>query len=115
MLSSSVSGILMNQRTKTGPDIHKISQRDHLQTFAVTAKPDNKGPRAGALKPADTQNATAIGTYNRLYMSCIVAGPVAKHGLPKKPCKNRRNNNPPRSLTKAVGTDSITNKANVTI
>src|ERR1700761_3701460 len=53
MLSSSVSGILMNQRTKTGPAIHKISQRDHRQPSAVTANPDIRGPRAGALKPAD--------------------------------------------------------------
>src|ERR1700722_12065307 len=45
MLSSRVSGMLINQRTKTGPDIHRISHSDHRQPLAVTAKPDNRGPR----------------------------------------------------------------------
>lgn len=48
-------------------------------------------------------------------MSCMVAGPVARHGDPKKPCRNRRNKRPPRLSTSAVGTDRMTNRANVTM
>ncbi len=47
MLGVEVSGTRRNMRTKTGPAIQRISQSDHRQPFAVTAKPDNRGPRAG--------------------------------------------------------------------
>lgn len=113
ILPSRVSGIMAKNTKKTGPESHNISHNDHRQFSAATAKPDSKGPRAGAQKAADTQNAMAIGTYSILHMSCIVAPPVAKHGLPKNPCKNRSTSKPPKLSTKAVGSDSITNMANV--
>jgi hypothetical protein len=106
--------MMIKKTNKTRPDNHNISHSDHRQLSAGTAKPDKKGPRAGAQKAADTQNAMAMGTYSILHKSCIVAPPVAKHGLPKKPCKNRRNDKPPKLLTKTVGTDRITKSAKVT-
>ena len=36
-----------NMRTKTGPAIQRISQRDQRHPLAVTAKPERRGPRAG--------------------------------------------------------------------
>lgn len=50
-----VSGTRRNMRTKTGPAIQRISQSDQRQPFAVTAKPDSRGPRAGPQYAAETQ------------------------------------------------------------
>lgn len=47
MLGVEVSGTRRNMRIKTGPAIQRISQSDQRQPLAVTAKPDNRGPRAG--------------------------------------------------------------------
>lgn len=47
MLGVEVSGTRRNMRTKTGPAIQRISQSDQRQPFAMTAKPDNRGPKAG--------------------------------------------------------------------
>lgn len=47
MFGVEVSGTRRNMATKTGPAIQRISQSDQRQPFAVTAKPENRGPRAG--------------------------------------------------------------------
>lgn len=47
MLGVEVSGTRRNMRTKTGPAIQRISHKDQRQPFAVTAKPERRGPRAG--------------------------------------------------------------------
>lgn len=54
MFEADVSGKVMNMRTKTGPAIHSVSQKDHRQPFATTEKPERTGPRAGAQKAAAT-------------------------------------------------------------
>src|SRR6266498_3793482 len=46
-------------------------------------------------------------------MSCMVAPPFARQGLPKNPWRNRRTRSPPRLSTRAVGTARITYMANV--
>ena len=43
------------------------------------------------------------------------APPVARQGLPKKPCKNRSTSRPPILFTSAAGTQRITKSAMVTI
>jgi hypothetical protein len=55
MFEAEVSGKVMNMRTKTGPAIQSVSQRDQRQFLATTEKPDRTGPRAGAQKAAATQ------------------------------------------------------------
>lgn len=48
-------------------------------------------------------------------MSCIVAPPVARQGLPKKPVKNLKNSSPPMLSANAVGTHRITKMAKLTM
>ena len=47
MLGVEVSGTRRNMRTKTGPAIQRISQSDQRQPLAITANPENRGPKAG--------------------------------------------------------------------
>ena len=47
MLGVEVSGTHKNMRTNTGPASQRISHRDQRHPFAVTAKPERRGPRAG--------------------------------------------------------------------
>ena len=59
ILGVEVSGTRENMRTKTGPAIQRISQSDQRQPFAMTAKPDKRGPRAGPQYAALTQTVRA--------------------------------------------------------
>jgi hypothetical protein len=75
IFEAEVSGRQKKKRMKTGPAAQSISQSDHRQlrkcisrvwtiqvkntySLATTANPESIGPRAGAAKDADTQNAT---------------------------------------------------------
>ena len=71
MLLADVSGRQKNHMTKTGPASQKISQSDHRQFSATTAKPDSMGPKAGAAKTADTHTDTEKGRYRREYWKCV--------------------------------------------
>ena len=98
---------------KIGPASHRISQSDQRQPFAVTAKPDKRGPREGPQYAAATQNVIAYGSLSREYMSCIVAPELARQGEPKKPCRKRRTSKPAKLSTRAVGSDRMTKMKNV--
>lgn len=111
ILGVDVSGSNMNITKKIGPAAHRISHNDHLQPFAVTANPDNSGPSAGPQYAALTHATSAYGKYSNAYISCRLAAPFAKHGLPKKPCRNRRTSKPAKLSTSAVGSDRMVNIA----
>ena len=112
-LGVDVSGIKRNMRSKIGPASHRISHSDQRQPFAVTAKPDNRGPREGPQYAAETQKVIAYGSLSREYISCMVAPELARHGEPKKPCRNRRTSRPAKLSTSAVGSDRMTKMKNV--
>lgn len=99
---------------KIGPAIQRISQRLQRQPLAVTAKPERRGPKAGPQYAAETQTVIPYGRYSIEYMSCIVAGPFARQGLPKKPCRNRSTSKPAKLLTSGVGIDIMTKNRKVT-
>ena len=46
-------------------------------------------------------------------MSCIVAPPLARQGLPKNPWRKRRTRRPAKLLTRAVGMDMMTKRVKV--
>lgn len=48
-------------------------------------------------------------------MSCSEAPPVARHGEPKKPCKNLSTMRPAMLSTKAVGMQRMTNMPKLTM
>ena len=48
-------------------------------------------------------------------MSCILAPPFARHGLPKNPSKKRRKKRPPRLSIRAVGRARMVKRAKVTM
>jgi hypothetical protein len=89
------------------PDINRCKAGKGL------TKPEMRGPRAGAAKEKDTQHATEYGRYSREYMSPMLAPPLARHGLPKKPSKKRKTRRPPRLSTREVGTANMTKMPNV--
>ena len=112
-LGVDVSGKNRNMTIKIGPASHRISHNDQRQPFAVTAKPDNRGPREGPQYADATQNVIAYGSLIKEYMSCMVAPELARQGEPKKPCRNRRTSKPAKLLTSAVGSDRMTKMKNV--
>ena len=59
ILGVEVSGMERNMRTRTGAEIHTISQRDQRQPLTGTAKPERSGPSAGPQNAADTQKVIA--------------------------------------------------------
>lgn len=67
IFEADVSGKVKNMRTKTGPAIQSVSQRDQRQFFATTEKPERTGPRAGAQKAAATQAVSAYGSFMKEY------------------------------------------------
>jgi hypothetical protein len=66
------------------------------------------GPNAGPHVAAKAHKLMTYGILIRLNMSCRLAPPVARHGLPKKPNKNLRTIKPGKLSTSAVGTTKIT-------
>jgi hypothetical protein len=110
--SGEVSGRKKNMIRKIGADSQTTSQSDHRQFIAGTLNPEITGPRAGPRVAKAAQAVKAYGSFRRPYMSPMLAPPVARHGLPKNPCKNRSAKRPPKLLTTAVGMLRITKSPN---
>ena len=113
MFCDEVSGRELKSRRKAGPANQRISQSDQCQFSFGTENPEMMGPRAGPPVAKRAHRHRAYGNLMRENMSPKLAPPVARHGEPKNPCRNRRNNRPPMLSTSAVGTLRMTNKANV--
>jgi hypothetical protein len=89
MLASLVSGS-KNRQIRTGTAAIKISHIENLQPRTGIANPETKVPIAGAQKTQNPHVDMACGRISEEYMSAIEAPPVARQGLPKKPCRKRR-------------------------
>src|SRR5690242_470014 len=59
MLGVLVSGSMTIMMMKIGPAAQRISQSDHRHPLAVTAKPESRGPSAGAANAAATHAMSA--------------------------------------------------------
>ena len=91
-----------------GPERQRISHRDQCQFLAGTENPDINGPRLGPAVAKLAHSVMKYGSFNKEYKSPILAPPVARHGLPKKPCRKRNTKSPATLFTRAVGMQRIT-------
>jgi hypothetical protein len=85
MFGVEVYGVKASGRTSIGAAIQTISQSDHRQLFADTAKPAINGPRADQPHAENTHQDNWYGTYKREYTFENVAPALARAGLPKNP------------------------------
>lgn len=95
---------------RIGEDAQMLSKSDHLHPLTGTEKPESSGPSAGPQYAALTHITSPYGMAINEYMSPMDAPPEAKHGDPKKPCRNRSTIRPAKLGAKAVGMDRMTNR-----
>ncbi|CAI6333275.1 unnamed protein product [Periconia digitata] len=111
MLGAEVSGKKKKRDRKIGPFIQSISHIDQRQFSACTLNPEIMGPRAGPVVAAKAHSERTYGSLIRLYMSCRLAPPVAKAGLPKNPWRKRSTTRPAKLSTTDAGIVKMTKMA----
>lgn len=108
-----VSGRKTNIIKQMGADSQRSSHANQCQPMGPTLKPAIIGARAGPIVTEPAHKATRYGILIMGYISWNVAAPVARHGDPKNPAKNRRTNSPAKLSTSAVGICRMTKMTNV--
>ncbi|SRR5229473_3074729 len=103
MLEEDVSGKKKKRRIVVKLPNHISSHIVHLQVSAWAAKPPAMGAVEGAHTAKAPQSAMPYTRFLGLYMSAMVAPPVARDGEPTKPVMKRNAMSMPKFVDKAVG------------